>query len=179
MSLQSRVHEPVRCTHQIYSGHNEAADNLGYNRWYETSQSKAAPLSSSACHSCSALLHNLPLLLTLETLPYHVNMCLQMFVAGFIRLPNEWGWPVMRRRRCQSAAPCRRQGGTGVLNVLQTLQASSRRNLRQRSRIPQGRTNNARVYPSTTDFTAQRPPSTAPGPSQSSPRCLQNRILAI
>ena len=34
-----------------------------------------------------------------------VNMCLQMFVAGFIRLPNEWGWPVMRRRRCQSGHP--------------------------------------------------------------------------
>ena len=26
-----------------------------------------------------------------EALAYDVNMCLQMFVAGFIRLPNEWG----------------------------------------------------------------------------------------
>ena len=51
------------------------------------------------------------------------------------------------REAIESAAPWRSQGGTGVLNTFQTLQTSSRRNLRQPSRIISGRPLDARVYP--------------------------------
>ena len=81
-------------------------------------QPKAAQDCNSIATTCVRSLFPLPLalltalfsktsspLLSLEALPSHVNRCLQMFVAGFIRLPNVWGWPVMRRRRCQSGHP--------------------------------------------------------------------------
>ena len=84
--------------------------------------------------------------------------------------------------RAESAAPCRRQGGTGVLNHLRLLQTPLLRRLRlpQRSRNPQNRTRNCLVYPrngqlycpqSSPDLskTAPDPSKTAPDPSKTAP----------
>ena len=87
-----------------------------------------------------------------EKAPKWPQHCNNKRRVDHILLPSEWGWPVMRRRRSRSAAPCRRQGGRGVLDHLQILQTPlllllRKLRLLQRSRILQGRARNARVYP--------------------------------
>ena len=93
-------------------------------------------------------------------------------------------------RSDESAAPCCKQGGTGVLNHLRLLQTPLLRRLRlpERSRIPSGCTLNARVYPETEDFTAPKPPKPSqdrpktpqdrPSSAQVRPSCLQVAILS-
>ena len=74
----------------------------------------------------------------------HIRMAFHW--AGNMSPLGRAGAPALR---AESAAPCRRQGGTGVLDHLRLLQTPLLRRLRlpQPSRNPSGRTRDAILYP--------------------------------